>query len=179
MLKEKIKKGLQDEANISIVNLVDNLIEYALQSRSSDIHIDPAENDLRVRFRVDGVLYDAFSFPRTIKSEVVSRIKVLSGLRTDEHQAAQDGRFRINFNGSGPLDIRVSIVPTYYGENTTLRLLSDNSEELNLENMGFNQADCAKVIRAAKKPYGMILATGPTGSGKTTSLYSLLQTLHT
>ncbi|MBI4160695.1 MAG: type II/IV secretion system protein [Candidatus Yanofskybacteria bacterium] len=179
MLKEKIEKELQDEANISIVTLVDRLIEYALKSRSSDIHIDPAENDLRVRFRVDGVLYDAFSFPKSIKSEVVSRIKVLSGLRTDEHQTAQDGRFRINFDGSNPLDIRVSIVPTYYGENATLRLLADQTEELTLENMGFNSVDRAKVLRAAKRPYGMILATGPTGSGKTTSLYALLRMLHT
>src|SRR3989344_3581537 len=179
MTKNKIEKELQNDASISIVSLIDHLIEHAHESRASDIHIDPCENDLKIRFRVDGVLYDAFSFPKNIKSEVVSRIKVLSGLRTDEHQAAQDGRFRINFTGGSPVDIRVSIVPTYYGENATLRLLSDHSAEFNLESMGFGAADKEKVIRAARRPYGMILTTGPTGSGKTTSLYAILKMLHT
>jgi type IV pilus assembly protein PilB len=132
-----------------------------------------------VRFRVDGVLQEVFALPKKIHSEVISRIKILSGLRTDEHQAAQDGRFRLNIDGQSPLDVRVSIAPTYYGENMVLRLLASKAENFTLESLGFSKENQKKIIKAIKKPYGMILATGPTGSGKTTTLYTILQMLNT
>ncbi|OHB10457.1 MAG: hypothetical protein A3G05_01720 [Candidatus Zambryskibacteria bacterium RIFCSPLOWO2_12_FULL_45_14] len=180
MVKEsKVRNELKESGNISIIGLVDALIEEAQAMRASDIHIDPCERDLQIRMRIDGVLQDAHSFPKEIQSEIVSRIKVLAGLRTDEHQTPQDGRFRVIFEDKEPIDIRVSIAPVYYGENVVLRLLSERSEKLSLGILGLNDSDRKKVEAAARKPYGMILATGPTGSGKTTTLYTILKTLNT
>ncbi|OGN03961.1 MAG: hypothetical protein A2831_00120 [Candidatus Yanofskybacteria bacterium RIFCSPHIGHO2_01_FULL_44_17] len=177
--KHKIEQELKKGSDLSMINLVDELIRFANESRASDIHFDPNEKGIRIRFRIDGVLQDMFSFPREIKSEVISRIKVLAGLRTDEHQTAQDGRFRSLFEDLGPVDIRVSIAPAYYGENAVLRLLSDKAEEFNLDLLGFSDADAENVLRAVKRPHGMILSTGPTGSGKTTLLYTLIKLLNT
>jgi type II secretory ATPase GspE/PulE/Tfp pilus assembly ATPase PilB-like protein len=179
MIENKVKKELEQVGNISIISLVDALIEDAHSMRASDIHIDPHEKDIQVRMRIDGVLQDAYSFPKEIQSEVVTRIKVLAGLRTDEHQTPQDGRFRIIMEDKGPIDIRVSIAPAYYGENAVLRLLSEHTEKLSLESLGLSDSDRQKVEHAIKQPYGMILATGPTGSGKTTTLYTVLKTLNT
>lgn len=164
---------------ISIIHLIDSLVTHAYNSRASDVHIDPTEKEVRVRLRIDGVLNDAFNFPKEIQSEVITRIKVLSGLRTDEHQAAQDGRFKIAIEDIGYIDVRVSIVPTYYGENAVLRILSEKTQGLQLEELGFVDRDLKVVKAAMKKPYGMILATGPTGSGKTTTLYSIIRVLNT
>lgn len=175
LLAEEISKG----GNISIINLVDCLIEKAHISRVSDIHIDPTPTDIRVRFRIDGVLEDSYKFPKSIHNEIISRIKVLSKLRTDEHQATQDGRFRHIFHDSDEyIDLRVSIVPTYHGENAVLRLLSNKAESYTLESLGFSESDQNKILKAIKKPNGMILATGPTGSGKTTTLYTLIKLLN-
>lgn len=174
----KVERELQRGADISIISLIDHLIDYASTVRASDIHICPTESTLRVRLRIDGVLDDVFNFPKEIRSEVISRIKVMAGMRTDEHQIAQDGRFR-NLLDSGPLDIRVSIVPTYYGENAVLRLLSGRVEELILDKLGFVEEDRQKILKALSRSHGMILATGPTGSGKTTTLYSLIKLLNT
>ncbi|MDR3643428.1 MAG: GspE/PulE family protein [Candidatus Doudnabacteria bacterium] len=178
-LKDKIETELAKASGISIISLVHDLIIYAHSIRSSDIHLDPAEKSLRSRFRVDGVLRDTFSFPKHIHSEIISRIKILSGLRTDEHQAAQDGRFRLNVEGQSPLDIRVSIAPTYYGENAVLRLLADRAENFTLETLGFSEQNRSIIAKAVNRPYGMILVTGPTGSGKTTTLYTILKMLNT
>lgn len=163
---------------ISIIRLVDALIIHAFESQASDIHIDPQEDKVRIRLRIDGVLHDVFILPKEIQPEIISRIKVLSGLRTDEHQAAQDGRFKIPVEDIGYIDIRVSIAPTYYGENAVLRILSERTQ-LNLDQLGFSERDLKVVKSAVKKPYGMILATGPTGSGKTTTLYSIIKELNT
>ncbi|PIU98518.1 type II secretion system protein GspE [Candidatus Wolfebacteria bacterium CG03_land_8_20_14_0_80_40_12] len=180
MPKGKVEEELKRGSEVSIIDLVDSLIEHAYNSRASDIHIDPEEKRLRVRLRIDGVLHDAFIFPKEIQSEIITRIKVLSGLRTDEHQAAQDGRFRtIIKETSEPIDIRISIAPTYYGENAALRLLAEKAEKFTLETLGFSKKDLEKVMKAAKNPYGMILCTGPTGSGKTTTLYTILKILNT
>lgn len=179
MNNSRIKKILGESPAISIIALVDAIIEDAHTAYSSDIHIDSREKEIKVRMRVDGILQDIYSLPKEIQSEVVTRIKVLAGLRTDEHQTAQDGRFRIVFGESCPVDVRVSIVPTYYGEDTVLRLLSEHSEKFELEKLGFCKEDLEKVGRAARKPHGMILATGPTGSGKTTTLYTILKLLNT
>ena len=179
MQSSKVNQELAGGAPYSIVGLVESLIADAHALRASDIHLDPIVEGLRVRYRVDGVLQDAGNLPTDVKSEVISRIKILSGLRTDEHQAAQDGRFRVNLKNPGAIDVRVSIAPTYYGENAVMRLLSDKAEEYTLESLGFSASDQKKIKRALSRPYGMILATGPTGSGKTTSLYTLLKILNT
>lgn len=174
----KVQDELQKGEDLSIVNLVDSLIEYAFKSRASDIHIDPIENSIRLRVRVDGVLQDSFALPKEIASEVIARIKVLAGLRTDEHQAAQDGRFRIMLPEAGAIDVRVSIVPTYHGENAVLRLLADKEEDFTLDTLGFSDNDKEKILYALKRSHGMILCTGPTGSGKTTTLYNLIKRLN-
>ncbi|HVZ76331.1 MAG TPA: GspE/PulE family protein [Candidatus Paceibacterota bacterium] len=175
-IEEELKRG----DRISIISLVDSLIAHAHASRASDIHIDPTQEDVRVRLRVDGVLQDAFIVPASVHSEVVSRIKVLSSLRTDEHAASQDGRLRYTLPVTGePLDVRVSIVPAYHGETIVMRLLASHSGAFTLEDFGFNAADRAKIERAIRRPSGMILSTGPTGSGKTTTLYTLLRQLNT
>lgn len=179
MTDKKVLDELSRGDEISIINLIDSLIEKAHFSRASDIHIDPCSNKVRVRLRIDGVLQDSFEFPKSIHSEVISRIKVLARLRTDEHQATQDGRFRHVFSDdNGFVDVRVSIAPTYHGENTVLRLLSDKAENYTLDNLGFNESDQKKILHALKKPNGMILSTGPTGSGKTTTLYTLVKMLN-
>lgn len=179
MDKSKVEAELKKGKELSIINLVDELVACAFEARSSDIHIDPEEEDVKVRFRIDGILHDAFAIPKSIQSEVTSRIKVLAGLRTDEHQAAQDGRFRIILKNNNPIDIRVSIVPTYYGENCVMRLLVEKGEKFTLDKLGFAPRDQEKIKHAISKPYGMILSTGPTGSGKTTTLYTLIQILNT
>jgi type II secretory ATPase GspE/PulE/Tfp pilus assembly ATPase PilB-like protein len=179
MAESKIEQELARGANISIINLIDCLIEKAHESRASDIHIDPSLSTVRVRLRIDGVLQDSFEFPKNIYSEIISRIKILARMRTDEHQATQDGRFRHTFPDSEEfVDIRVSIAPTYHGENAVLRLLSDKAESFTLESLGFSEGDQKKIVEALKKPNGMILATGPTGHGKTTTLYTLIKMLN-
>jgi general secretion pathway protein E len=178
-LKTRIEEELTRGEHISIIALIDNLIAFAQESRASDIHISPRHDTVQVRMRVDGVLQDSQSFPKNIHQEVISRIKVLAGLRTDEHAAAQDGRFRVVLGEKEPVDVRVSITPTYYGENAVLRLLANNAEEYSLASLGFSEEDQKKIIKAVKRPHGMILSTGPTGSGKTTTLYTLIKMLNT
>jgi len=164
---------------VSIIELVDALIGEAHRRGASDIHIDPSKDKLRVRLRIDGVLTEVYQFPKTIHSEVIARVKILSGMRTDEHQATQDGRFRHHFDTDEMLDMRVSIAPTYHGENLVLRLLSDSAANHTLEMLGFSEQDQKKILAAIKRPHGMILSTGPTGSGKTTSLYTIIKMLNT
>src|SRR3989344_1741764 len=155
-----VEKELKKEPDkISIISLVDALMVHAFNSNASDIHIDPEETGVRIRLRIDGVLQDAFAFPKEIQSEVITRIKVLSGLRTDEHQAAQDGRFKIPISDIGYVDFRVSIAPTYYGENTVLRILSERTQ-LNLDQLNFSKRDLEVVRKAIHKPYGMTFAQG-------------------
>jgi type II secretory ATPase GspE/PulE/Tfp pilus assembly ATPase PilB-like protein len=166
---------------VSVIKLVDLLVEYGYVAKVSDIHLEPAVDELRVRYRIDGLLYDIFghgSIKRELHPEVISRIKVLSGLRTDEHLLPQDGRFKVKMDDEGgDVDVRVSIVPTYFGENAILRVLAQ-SKDISIESMGFSQNDLQKIKHAIGKPYGMILANGPTGSGKTTTLYTILKELN-
>lgn len=177
--KKIIEKELTKGINVSIIDLVDQIVRYASKVGASDIHIDPSEKEVRVRFRIDGVLENPYSLPKNIHGEIISRIKILSRLRTDEHQTTQDGRFRYSFPETGEfVDLRVSIMPTYHGENAVMRLLSDKSNNFNLENLGFSENDRKKILTALKKPSGMILSTGPTGSGKTTTLYTLIKILN-
>jgi len=177
-LRQKLEAEIKFGSETSIIKLVDHLIELAYSLKASDIHISPEKDIVRIRLRIDGVLQDEMPLPKLIHSEVISRIKILASLRTDEHQAAQDGRFRIKLEKS-EVDVRVSIIPTYYGENAVMRLLTDQSQDLDLDQMGFSESDKAKILKAVQHPYGMILATGPTGSGKTTTLYTLIKILNT
>ena len=179
MKESKVTKELERGGALSMIALVDAILEEAHDLRASDIHIDPDGKAVKTRLRIDGVLQDAHVLPKEIESEVITRIKVLSGLRTDEHQMPQDGRFRIVLQESGPIDIRVSIAPTYYGENAILRLLSEHSEKFSLDMLGLDEENREKVNSAMKNPYGMLLSTGPTGSGKTTMLYTILKQLNT
>ncbi len=178
MTKNSIQKELEQGSKISIINVVNCLIEEAHGLRASDIHIDPQQNDVQIRFRIDGVLQDIHILPKTIHSEIISRIKIVSGLRTDEHHAAQDGHFQSSLITGEHIDVRVSIVPIFHGENVVMRLLSDKAEEFTLDSLGFSAENEKKILHAVRRPYGMILATGPTGSGKTTTLYTLIKTLN-
>src|SRR3989344_504036 len=164
---------------ISVINLEDAMMIDAYVMRASDVHIDPDEDKLRIRFRIDGVMSEIYIFPNEIHSEVITRIKVLAGLRTDEHQMAQDGRFKVEIKGVGFVDIRVSIAPTYHGENCVMRILAEKSQDITLEALGYSDEHLKKVQAAIERPFGMILVVGPTGSGKTTSLYSILKKLNT
>ncbi len=176
---KKIEAELAGATANSVVSLVHLFIEHAYNMQASDIHFDPQTDKLRVRVRVDGVLQDSHSIPKSMHTAIVSRIKILAGLRTDEHQAAQDGRFRYTTPENMDIDVRVSIAPTYHGENAVLRLLADQREQFSLASLGFTPENIEKIERAIHKPYGMILATGPTGSGKTTTLYTILKILNT
>ena len=160
-----------------VANIVDLLINSAYEEKASDIHIEPQEQSSLVRFRVDGILQDILLVPMMLHDRMITRIKVLSNLRTDEHLSAQDGKMRIPLEEEN-LDIRVSIIPIAGGEKAVLRLLSSRSRELSLKDLGMNEVDLAKITRAYNKSYGMILSTGPTGSGKTTSIYAILKILN-
>jgi type IV pilus assembly protein PilB len=167
--------GTVDAPIAKIVNLI---INYGYEDRSSDIHIEPEEKDTLVRFRVDGILHDVLFLPKKLHDQIVTRIKVLSSLRTDEHMAPQDGKMRIELEEED-LDIRVSILPIVYGEKVVLRLLASHFRQFSLVDLGMNQVDLAKVTNAFSKSFGMILSTGPTGSGKTTSIYAILKIINT
>ncbi|RJQ28792.1 type II/IV secretion system protein [Candidatus Parcubacteria bacterium] len=180
-VKEEVVKQLAQKADkVSIVKLVDLLVEFSYTAKASDIHIEPQEGKVRIRFRIDGVLHDSLDpavLPTELHQEIITRIKVLSGLRTDEHSLPQDGRFKINVAELGNVDVRVSILPTRYGENSILRILAE-TQSFELENLDLLPVDLEKVKKAISKPYGMILANGPTGSGKTTTLYTILKRLN-
>ncbi len=179
LLKEDIKKAtaaVYDD--LPIAKIVDVLIDAAYQDKASDIHIEPEEHNSLIRFRIDGVLHEVLRVPKVLHDRIMTRIKVLSGLRTDEHMSAQDGKMRLALEEEN-LDIRVSIIPIVEGEKAVLRLLSSRSREITLTDLGMSEKDLQKVTAAYNKSYGMILSTGPTGSGKTTSIYSILKILNT
>lgn len=178
LLKESIGTVTQNQQNDPpIEKIVDLLVDTSYEENASDIHIEPKENYSLVRFRIDGVLQDVLTFPKILHDRVVTRIKILSNLRTDEHLSAQDGKMRRILQNE-ELDLRVSILPVSDGEKVVLRLLSSHAKEYTLSDLGMNEKDLAKVSKAMTKTYGMILSTGPTGSGKTTSIYAILKILN-
>jgi len=168
-------RSLAEEA--PIIKLVDTFIAQAYHDRASDIHIEPDENLLRVRHRIDGVLYDVATLPKHLQPAVISRAKIMSDLNIAVKRAPQDGRFQIDIEGS-PIDVRVSTFPTIHGENVVMRLLDVHSILIGLEELGFSPEDLERFKRLITNPYGIILVTGPTGSGKTTTLYSALNMLN-
>ncbi|MDI6820809.1 MAG: GspE/PulE family protein [Patescibacteria group bacterium] len=179
-IKTLIEAQVAKPANeVSIIELVDLIVEYAYITRASDIHIEPASDKVIIRFRIDGILHDVFYLIKDLQPEVISRIKVLSGLKTDIHHIPQDGRFKVKLEDADEVDVRVSIAPTFYGENTVMRILAETIQVFNLEDLGFSQTQLIQMAKAIRKPYGMILANGPTGSGKTTTLYTVIKKLNT
>jgi len=183
--KDIIKKGITEvrglgrgAREVPIIKIVDTLLQQAYQDRASDLHLEPLEEKTTVRFRIDGILYDIIDLPKDIHDLLITRLKIMAKMRTDEHQAAQDGRFEIMLD-SEKVDIRVSIIPISDGEKAVLRLLSRAGRELSLEELGLKGQDFKKLKENIRRPYGMILATGPTGSGKTTTLYAILKILNT
>ena len=170
--------NMADEASqLPVVGVVDNILSYAMASRASDIHIEILEDSTFIRYRIDGILYEVMSITKDIHPALVARIKLLSGLKIDEHYAPQDGRFRYKV-GSETIDVRVSVIPTFYGEKVEMRLLEAAQKPLSLEELGM-APDAVKIVAAnLKKAYGMILSCGPTGSGKTTTLYALMNIMN-
>jgi type IV pilus assembly protein PilB len=164
-------------ADLPIIAIVDNVLSYALASRASDIHIEILDDATYIRYRIDGILYEIMNVPKEIHPAIVARLKLLAGLKLDEHFAPQDGRFHYQI-GTQTVDVRVSCMPTFYGEKVEMRLLESSEKPLSLEELGLS-ADAAKTMTEnLKKSYGMILACGPTGSGKTTTLYTLMNMLN-
>ena len=169
---EKIAQGLP------IIKIVDTLIKHAILQSASDIHIEPDEKEVRVRYRIDGILHDAMILPKQVAQGIIARIKVLSNLKLDEHRVPQDGRFKIEKDGK-KMSFRVSILPIFDGEKIVMRLLDESAKGLTLEKMGLVGHALEVIHRQMKKPNGMILVTGPTGSGKTTTLYTAMDILNT
>jgi len=166
----KVKQVVEDAPIVKYVNL---LITQAIQDRASDIHIEPGEHDLRVRYRIDGVLHEVMRSPRSIQSGVISRLKIMADIDISERRIPQDGRLSVNTPG-GKVDLRVATLPTVWGEKVVMRILDNSTARLDLADLGFAQANYARYSQSFTKPYGMILVTGPTGSGKSTTLYATL-----
>ena len=170
--------GKSTYTEVPVAKLVELVIKYAYQDNASDIHVEPEEKDTLVRFRIDGILHDVLFLPKQLHDQIVTRIKVLSNLRTDEHLTPQDGKMRITLD-EDELDVRVSILPIVSGEKIVMRLLASHFRQFSLVDLGMNEIDLRKVSNAFAKSYGMILSTGPTGSGKTTSIYAIVKILNT
>jgi type IV pilus assembly protein PilB len=174
--QEVSAKDLAEDAPIAkTVNIV---LEYGIKSRASDIHIEPRENLVQVRFRIDGVLREMMTLPKPILPAVVSRIKILSNLKIDEHRVPQDGRFKFAV-GSKTVALRVSTLPIMDGEKVVMRILDESARALTLDELGFEGGALERISSGMHKPHGMVLVTGPTGSGKSTTLYSVLTMLNT
>ena len=173
--EQKELKKIAEE--LPVVKIVDTLLKHAILGRASDIHVEPAKKEVVVRYRIDGILRDAMILPKAVSSGIVARIKVLSNLKLDEHRLPQDGRFKIETENY-KYSIRVSILPVYDGEKVVMRLLSETAEALTLEQIGLRGDALETVQNNLRKPVGMILITGPTGSGKTTTLYSMMDILN-
>ncbi len=166
----KIKEVVEDAPIVKFVNL---LITQAIQDRASDIHIEPTERDLRVRFRIDGVLHEIMRSPKTITAGVTSRLKIMADINIAERRIPQDGRLSVNSNGK-KIDLRVATLPTVWGEKIVMRVLDNSTAMLKLSDLGFSDPNYEIYSKSFVKPYGMILVTGPTGSGKSTTLYATL-----
>jgi len=169
-----LKKMAED---VPIVRIVDSILNHAVTQRASDIHIEPYEGQVIIRYRIDGLLHDAMTLPKNVGPGISARIKVLSNLRLDEKRLPQDGRFKIETEGQG-VAFRVSTLPTYFGEKIVMRLLPESVKGFSLESLGFHGRGLEAIHEATRQTTGMILTTGPTGSGKTTTLYTLLDILN-
>ena len=166
----KVKEIVEDAPIVKYVNL---LITQAIQDRASDIHLEPSEHDLRVRFRIDGVLHEVMRSPKAIQSGVISRLKIMADINIAERRIPQDGRLSVNAHGK-KIDLRVATLPTVWGEKVVMRILDNSTARLDLADLGFSPGNYDRYSKSFTKPYGMILVTGPTGSGKSTTLYATI-----
>ena len=173
--EEELKKMAED---LPVVRIVDTLLRHAIIQSASDIHIEPMENELLVRYRIDGILHDAMTLPKHASSTIAARIKVLSNLKLDEKRLPQDGRFKMEMEGQ-KVSFRVSVLPIFFGEKIVMRLLRESRSGFTLEGLGFHGQALERLHAATKQTTGIILVTGPTGSGKTTTLYTTLDILNT
>ena len=185
IIEENIRASLANQSGnmadvasqLPVVGIVENILSYAMASRASDIHIEILEDATFIRYRIDGILYEVMSITKQIHPAIVARLKLLAGLKIDEHYAPQDGRFRYQV-GTQTIDVRVSVIPTFYGEKVEMRLLEASQKPLSLEEIGMLPETAKIVAGSLTKAYGMILSCGPTGSGKTTTLYALMNILN-
>lgn len=179
IIKQFQNKSLtRDERDEAIVKIVDMMLLYGYQNKASDIHIEPYTGKILARFRIDGVMHDVLNIPKKLADLILTRIKIMAKMRTDEHRAALDGKLKFKAQDE-TVDVRVSIVPVTGGENVVMRLLSSQSRQYGLTDLGMENKDLDKVKRTIKNPHGMIIVTGPTGSGKTTTVYAVMKILNT
>lgn len=178
VVEEREESEVIKEVEAPIVKLVNGIFINAIKAGASDIHIEPYENSLRVRYRVDGVMHTTMSLPTKIKNALTSRIKIMSKLDIAERRLPQDGRIKLKLGRNREIDFRVSTLPTLFGEKTVLRILDKSNLQIDLTKLGFEKKQLDDFMDAIEKPYGMVLVTGPTGSGKTTTLYSALNHLN-
>ena len=173
--EKELKKMAED---LPVIRIIDTLIKHAVLQNASDIHAEPLEKEVLVRYRIDGILHDTMTLPKNAAPSIIARIKVLANLKLDEKRLPQDGRFKVLVDGE-KVSFRVSIMPTYFGEKAVLRLLREHASGFSLEGLGFHGESLEILHGAMKRTTGMILTTGPTGSGKTTTLYTILDLLNT
>jgi type IV pilus assembly protein PilB len=172
---EEMARAADDAPVVKLVNLI---LQDSIKKRASDIHVEPYEKDFRVRFRIDGSLYDVMRPPMKLRNAITSRLKIMANLDISERRLPQDGRIKIKLGGGKEMDFRVSVCPTLFGEKVVLRLLDKSNLQLDMTKLGFDAQPLAWFKEAIDRPYGMVLVTGPTGSGKTTTLYSALASLN-
>ena len=175
------KKDKKDSGNLQnlvqdapITRALNTIMDYAVKARASDIHIEPRVGDLRIRYRIDGILQEVMKLPKSVEPALVSRIKILSNLKIDEHRIPQDGQFQV-ISGGKHVDLRIAIAPVVYGEQVVIRLLDKESSLLTLDALGFRGQSARLIEAGIHRPHGMTLSTGPTGSGKTTTMYAVIQ----
>jgi len=170
-----LEKSAEEAPVVKLVNLI--LLD-AIRKGASDVHVEPYEKDFRVRFRIDGVLYEVMKPPMRLRNAIISRLKIMSELDISERRLPQDGRIKLKLGKGKEMDFRVSVCPTLFGEKVVLRLLDKSSLQLDMTKLGFEEKQLKDFLEAIDRPYGMVLVTGPTGSGKTTTLYSALSKLN-
>lgn len=179
-IDESLMKKAQEKVAMEapVARIVSTILEYAIKARASDIHIEPQEENVRIRYRIDGILQEKYLLPRNVHDAVISRIKILSNLKIDEKRVPQDGRFFFSFDGND-VDLRVSTLPTTYGEKVVMRLLKKSQKVPSLPDLGLRGLALKNLMNSIQRPHGIIIICGPTGSGKTTTLYSILDIVAT
>jgi type IV pilus assembly protein PilB len=176
-VEAKTAKAMQNLVqDAPITRALNAILDYAAQARASDIHVEPREHELKIRYRIDGILQETMTLPKSIEPALISRIKILSNLRIDEHRIPQDGQFQIS-SGGREIDLRIAISPVVWGEQVVIRLLDKTGTVLTLESLGFRGRAARLIGEGIHRPHGMTLSTGPTGSGKSTTLYAIVQEL--
>ena len=177
------KKVVQDKKKVTdivqdapITRALNTILEYAINSRASDIHVEPRQKELKIRFRIDGILQEVMTLPKSTEAALISRIKILSSLKIDEHRIPQDGQAVFMIAGR-EVDLRIAIAPITYGEQVVIRILDKNAQNITLDTLGFRGRSLRLIQEGMHKPHGMILSTGPTGSGKSTTLYAVVQAI--